>query len=62
MSPDWSCGGEAMELLHFTIPQNKLKSQVFPFKLQYKNNSNRLSNLLQDHLSFTVAANYLCLM
>ena len=48
---------EALQFLHFTIPQNELKSHVFPFKLQYKNNSNRLSNLLLDHLSFTVAAN-----
>ena len=48
---------ESLELLHFTIPKNELKSHVFPFKLQHKNNSNRLSNLLLDHLSFTVAAN-----
>ena len=39
-SPDCGCRGEALELLHFTIPKNELKSHVFPIKLQYKNNSN----------------------
>ena len=39
-SPGCGCGGEVIELLHFTIPKNELKSHVFPFKLQYKNNSN----------------------
>ena len=38
--PDCDCGGKDQELLHFTIPKNELKSHVFPFKLQYKNNSN----------------------
>ena len=38
--PDCGCGGEALYLLHFTTPKIELKSHVFPFKLQYKNNSN----------------------
>ena len=50
-SPDWDCGAK-----HFTMPQNELKSHVFPFKLQNKIVI-VLSNLILDHLSFTVVAN-----
>ena len=49
--PWLNCGGEAPEVLHFTIPKNELKSHVFPFELQSKNKM--LYNPLLDNLSFT---------